>query len=47
MRLDLLQLARHLRRSPASAAAAILTLSLTLGYLSRWERVAGSFSRSG
>ena len=31
MRLDLLHVARTLRRSPASAAAAILTLSLTLG----------------
>jgi predicted permease len=31
MRVDLLHLLRNLRRSPASAAAAILTLSLTLG----------------
>ena len=31
MRLDLLHLSRSLRRSPASAAAAVLTLSLTLG----------------
>ena len=31
MLVDLLQLSRHLRRSPASAAAAVLTLSLTLG----------------
>src|SRR5437762_6713626 len=31
MRLDLLHLSRSIRRSPASAAAAILTLSLTLG----------------
>ncbi|HLG53861.1 MAG TPA: FtsX-like permease family protein [Vicinamibacterales bacterium] len=31
MRLDLLHLARVLRRSPASAGAAILTLTLTLG----------------
>jgi putative ABC transport system permease protein len=31
MRLDLLHLARSLRRSPASAAAAVLTLALTLG----------------
>src|SRR5919106_3037880 len=31
MRADLLHLLRNLRRSPASAAAAILTLSLTLG----------------
>jgi predicted permease len=31
MRVDLLHLARTLRRSPASAAAAVLTLSLTLG----------------
>lgn len=31
MRLDLLHLLRNLRRSPASAVAAILTLSLTLG----------------
>jgi predicted permease len=31
MRLDLLHLTRHLRRSPASAIAAILTLALTLG----------------
>ena len=31
MRVDLLHLARNLRRSPASAAAAVLTLSLTLG----------------
>ena len=31
VRLDLLHVARTLRRSPASAAAAILTLSLTLG----------------
>src|SRR5438034_6195437 len=31
MRIDLLHLSRNLRRSPASAAAAVLTLSLTLG----------------
>jgi predicted permease len=31
MRLDLLHLARSLRRSPVSAAAAILTLALTIG----------------
>ncbi len=31
MRLDVLHLARNLRRSPASAAAAVLTLALTLG----------------
>jgi predicted permease len=31
MRVDLLHLLRNLRRSPASAAAAVLTLSLTLG----------------
>lgn len=31
MRLDLLHLSRHLRRSPMSALAAIVTLSLTLG----------------
>jgi putative ABC transport system permease protein len=31
MLVDLLHLSRHLRRSPASAAAAIVTLSLTLG----------------
>src|SRR5262245_24178839 len=31
MRLDVLHLARSLRRSPASAGAAILTLALTLG----------------
>src|SRR2546427_397502 len=31
MRLDLLHLSRSMRRSPASAAAAVLTLSLTVG----------------
>ena len=31
MRLDLLHLSRSIRRSPASAAAAVLTLSLTIG----------------
>ena len=31
MRADLLHLLRNLRRSPASAGAAVLTLSLTLG----------------
>ena len=31
MRADLLHLVRSLRRSPASAIAAVLTLSLTLG----------------
>src|SRR6266540_3184631 len=31
MRLDLLHLWRNLRRSPASATAAVLTLSLTVG----------------
>jgi hypothetical protein len=31
MRLDLLHLSRSIRRSPVSAAAAVLTLSLTLG----------------
>ena len=31
MLVDLLHLSRHLRRSPASAVAAVLTLSLTLG----------------
>ena len=31
MRLDILHLFRSLRRSPASALAAVLTLSLTLG----------------
>src|SRR5437667_130293 len=31
MRLDLLHLSRSVRRSPASAAAAVLTLSLTVG----------------
>jgi putative ABC transport system permease protein len=31
MLVDLLHLSRNLRRSPASAGAAILTLSLTLG----------------
>jgi hypothetical protein len=31
VRVDLLHLPRNLRRSPASAVAAVLTLSLTLG----------------
>jgi hypothetical protein len=31
MLIDVLHLSRNLRRSPASAAAAVLTLSLTLG----------------
>src|SRR5947209_13186879 len=31
MRLDLLHLSRSMRRSPASAAAAVLTLALTVG----------------
>src|SRR5438045_9785024 len=31
MLVDILHLSRHLRRSPASAVAAVLTLSLTLG----------------
>jgi len=31
MRVDLLHLSRHLRRSPSSALAAVATLALTLG----------------
>jgi hypothetical protein len=31
VRVDLLHLLRNIRRSPASAVAAVLTLSLTLG----------------
>jgi len=31
MRVDLLHLSRHLRRSPISALAAVATLALTLG----------------